>query len=100
MTHKILVNGANEIFQGSNKSPNSLEVGWILFNYPYSNQISKMKKCTFVNMNYIVHGHQCIEYMRIDVQIDLNSIHTITRSQFFCSINYNIYHTFNAKINT
>ncbi len=38
VTHKNLVNGANEIFQGSNKSPNSQEVGWVLFNYPYSNQ--------------------------------------------------------------
>jgi hypothetical protein len=60
----------------------------------------KWKKCTLVNMNYILHEHQCIEYICIDVQIDLNSIHIITRSQFFCSIDYNIYDILNAKINT
>jgi len=67
MSHKNLVNGANEIFQGSNKSPNSQEVGWILFNYPYSNQFSKMKEMHFCEYEiyptwtptYRIHMHRC-----------------------------------------
>jgi hypothetical protein len=72
VTHKNLVNGANEIFQASNKSPNSQEVGRILFNYPYSNQFSRMKKMHFCEYElhptwtpmYWIHMHRCPNWFK------------------------------------
>ncbi len=34
-------------FKAQILSPNSQEVGWILFNYPYNYQFSRMKKMHF-----------------------------------------------------
>jgi hypothetical protein len=80
-THDGLVNGANEIFQGSTKVFNSQEVIWILFNNLKCGQFTRIK-------NAHLYGHEIhptwtpIEPISKDIQIGSNSSHIITRTLF------------------
>jgi hypothetical protein len=51
------VNGADGIFQGSNKILNSQEVLWISCNNPKCGQLTRIKMHICMNMKYILHGH-------------------------------------------
>jgi hypothetical protein len=59
-------------------------------------------------INHIIHKKLDVYCLIIPIAINFQEwkkctheyeLHS-TRSQFFCSIDYNIYHTLNAKINT
>jgi len=80
-THDGLVNGVDEILQGSIKIFNSQEVIWILFNNPKCGQLTRIK-------NAHLYEHEIhlrwtpIEPISKDIQIGSNSSHIITRTQF------------------
>ncbi len=80
-THDDLVNGVDGMFQGSIKVFNSQKVIWILFNNPKCGQLTRIK-------NAHLYEHEIhptwtpIEPISKDIQIDSNSSHIITSTQF------------------
>ncbi len=81
-THDGLINGLNGIFQASSKLHNSQEVIWILFNNPKSGQLIKNKKCTLLWTQNTDPTWTPIKPIYIDIQIDSNSTHIITKMKF------------------
>jgi hypothetical protein len=80
-THDGLVNGANGIFQASNKLLNSQKVICILFNNIKSGQLTRTKNAHFYE-HKIQPTWTPIEHIFKDIQIGSNSTYIITRMQF------------------
>jgi len=97
-THDGLENGVDGIFQGSTKVFNSQKVIWILFNNPKCGQLIRIK-------NAHLYEHEIhptwtpIEPISKDIQIDSNSSHIITRTQFPIQL-ATAHYTLSTRINT
>jgi hypothetical protein len=81
VTHDGLVNGVDEIFQGSTKVFNLQKVILILFNNPQCGQFTRITNAH--SYEHEIHPTwTLIEPIFKDIEISSNSFHIITRTQF------------------